>query len=332
MADGVPLLPRLGGGRHARPGARRAARAGTGQARGAQPRALGGDRRLPVGQGLRHRLQGNARVRRGQEDQRPQAPHHHRHARAAAGRDGHRRLDPGSRRRPRDPQTAQGRAPRRAPHLRRRRLPGTADRSPSAPSRSSSRSSRSPPSRSASRCCPAAGWSSAPSPGFCAGDGWCATTNAYPRPTKRSSSGPWSGSCSTASRHHPDPGPGPPTRGENKFRNTFSESLLADGPSRKRPIFRQCPTISRASARNHAVFGHRGRNCTPPSSTSLTRPWISRPFLSTRTMSPARIWASLMSGSLPDAPDGSGAILHAPEPTPSQRTILTFAGLLAPVP
>jgi len=57
---------------------------------------------------------------------------------------------------------------------------------------SCSRSSASPPTSAASPCSPAAGSSSAPSPGFCAGDASSATTNASPKPTKQWSSGRWS--------------------------------------------------------------------------------------------------------------------------------------------
>ena len=51
------------------------------------------------------------------------------------------------------------------------------------------RSSRNQPSRSGSRCFPAAGLSRERSLGLCAGDASCATTSGYPRPTKRWSTG-----------------------------------------------------------------------------------------------------------------------------------------------
>lgn len=59
----------------------------------------------------------------------------------------------------------------------------------SVPGRSRLRSSKSASGRSALRSSRAAGWSSAPSPGCFAGGGCAATTNGYPRPTRRSSSG-----------------------------------------------------------------------------------------------------------------------------------------------
>ena len=166
-----------------------------------------------------------------------QAPHRHRHARAAAGRDGHRRLDPGPRRRPRDPQAAasallpgvrhifadggyQGRLiahrqARLADRRRGRQEAGRADRLRGA----------APPVGRRAHLLLAAALAAARR----------ATTNAYPRPTKRSSSGRWSASCSTGSRHHPDPGPGPPRRGENEF----PKHLLRTGGCHERKSVRR---------------------------------------------------------------------------------------------
>ena len=88
--------------------------------RGARGQSLGRGDRQPVGED--HRKRRPARVRRGQEDQGPQAPHPHRHRRLAGRRRGSCRLNPGPRWRTR----RVGRDPRRlpvaAPCLRRRRL------------------------------------------------------------------------------------------------------------------------------------------------------------------------------------------------------------------
>ncbi len=78
--------------------------------------------RLPVGQGRRDRRQGQPRLRRGEEDQRPQAAHRRGHDRAAADHPDHRRQRAGPRRREAAAvEPAQG-IPVRPAHLGRQRL------------------------------------------------------------------------------------------------------------------------------------------------------------------------------------------------------------------
>ena len=75
----------LAGDRGGRGDARRSARPVPHRGR-AQAGADRGGHRLPVGQGRRDRRQDQPRLRRGKEDQRPQAAHRRRHHRAAADR------------------------------------------------------------------------------------------------------------------------------------------------------------------------------------------------------------------------------------------------------
>ena len=85
-----------------------------------EKRALGRGDRQPVGQNYRERRP--ARVRRWQEGQRAQGPHHHRHQRAPGRRLGARRRHPGSRRRGRRAGVDPLSLPLAAPRLRRWRL------------------------------------------------------------------------------------------------------------------------------------------------------------------------------------------------------------------
>ncbi|AYF26659.1 hypothetical protein CSH63_04090 [Micromonospora tulbaghiae] len=55
--------------------------------------AVGGDHRFAEREGRRHRRPGQSRLRRGQEDQRPETVHHHRHPGTAGHRHRHRAQD-----------------------------------------------------------------------------------------------------------------------------------------------------------------------------------------------------------------------------------------------
>ena len=140
--------------------------------RGAGPREGGAGRgadgrgdRLAVGQGGRRRRRRQPGLRRRQADQRPQAARRGRHARPAAGRDGHRR---GHRRPHRRPGPAARRSPTRTTGW---NWSGPTAATPAASSSTawprspwSWRSSNAATTCAASWCCPSGGSSSASSP------------------------------------------------------------------------------------------------------------------------------------------------------------------------
>ena len=171
---GVRLFPPLVAGRHpARPVLWPA---GPGrQAAGREPQPTAG---IVDSQSVKTtRERRPARLRRRQEDQRPQAARPGRHAGPAAARHRPSRQHPG----PRRPRPAAGPhpppLPLASPAVRRRRLSGRGrGRGRARRSGWSWRSSSAPTRPPASSCCRGAGWSSAASPGSAATAGWPKTS------------------------------------------------------------------------------------------------------------------------------------------------------------
>ena len=158
-------------------------------ARGTRPAAHRGDHRLPVGARRGHRARHDPRLRRGQEGQRPQTPHRRGHRRAAARGRGHHRRHPGPRRRaPAADRSCAAGFPRSAWSGPTAATPGRlVDLGPQGPG--TDRRGRQTHRRRAraSPCCPAAGSSSAHSPGSANTAAASATTRHCPPTTK-----PWS--------------------------------------------------------------------------------------------------------------------------------------------
>ena len=163
----LPLVPAMELRRHLRPHPRRTTGPGP-RGRRAGPEPLRRRAGRPVDQVQRRRT--GPRLRRGQEDHRPQTTPHRRHPRAAPGRDGHRRLGPRPPRRTEDPATPGHAVPHHRPGLGRRRIRQQHRQHPSSAgprtnSACSCRSSNAATTSRASRSCPAGGWSSGPSAG-----------------------------------------------------------------------------------------------------------------------------------------------------------------------